>query len=76
VTGHVYASVFAPSGATQPISSLRVASSGAMNIPAGITMTAITGTEGAAAIGSRLSGSAAVTARWTRFSGGRLCSAP
>ena len=66
----------APGGATQPISSLRVASSGAMNMPAGITSSAITATEGAAAIGSSASGEQAATARCTRSSGGRRGSAP
>ena len=49
VIGHVYASVRIPGGATPLTSSLRVASSGAMQQPAGITSSAITGTEGAAA---------------------------
>ena len=66
----------APGGATQPISSLRVASSGAMNIPAGMTSRPITATEGAAASGSSPSGSSALTARCTRPSGGRFGSAP
>src|SRR3954471_18577963 len=41
VSGQVSASVIDPGGATLPASSLRVAISGAMNTPAGITSTAI-----------------------------------
>jgi hypothetical protein len=72
----VYASVNASAGAMLPTSSLRVASSGAMNMPAGRTSSAITATDGAAASGSRPSGSSEATARCTRPSGGRLGSAP
>ena len=66
----------APGGATRPISSLRVASSGAMNAPAGITSSSMTANEVAAAIGSSASASRIATAWWTRSSGGRRDSEP
>ena len=55
-----------PGGATPPTSSLRVASSGAMQQPAGITSSAITADRRRGASGSSVSGSSAPTTRCVR----------
>jgi hypothetical protein len=63
VTGHVYASVTAPGGATCPTSWLPAAPSGAISSPAGTISSAITATDGAASAGRKPSGSSAARRR-------------
>ena len=59
VTGHAYASVTAPGGATSPMSWLQAAACGAIRMPAGRIRNAIAGIEGASSPGRKPSGSSA-----------------
>jgi hypothetical protein len=60
VSGQVSASVFVPGGAVALASSLRVAMIGAISTPAGISINAITGMDGARSGGTNASGSRSV----------------
>ena len=61
----MYASVFAAAGATRPASSFRVAMSGAIISPAGMTRNAIVAGEVASASGRNVIGSSTATRRCT-----------